>query len=127
MFTSTRNHGFQMEFNNKITISVQFGAGNYCERKNVNTSYRGDMDGNSPLVQSNDAEIAIWDSEGKWFSFFNDDKVKGYVDTDEVAKWIEICSSATDLDDVKRLSKLTNNKEHQAYKVEDSMFNQIKK
>lgn len=126
MFTSTRNHGFQMEFNNKITISVQFGAGNYCERKNVKTSYRGDMDGNSPLVQSNDAEIAIWNKEGTWFNF-DDVKFKGHVDTDEVAKWIVMCSSATDLDDLKMLSKFPNDKIYQAYKVEDSMFNQIKK
>ena len=122
MFTSTRNHGFQMEFNNKITISVQFGAGSYCERKNA--PFIGDMD--VPLVKSNDAEIAIWDSKGKWFDF-DDDEVKGHVDTDEVAKWIEMCSCATDLDDVKRLLQLTNNKEHQAYKVEDSMFNSNKK
>lgn len=105
MFTSTRNHGFQMEFNNKITISVQFGAGNYCERKNV--PFIGDMD--VPLVRSNDAEIAIWNKEGKWFNF-DDDEVKGHVDTDEVAKWIVMCSSATDLDDLKMLSKFPNDK-----------------
>ena len=122
MFTSTRNHGFQMEFNNKITISVQFGAGNYCERKNA--PFIGDMD--VPLVKSNDAEIAIWDSKGKWFDFDNDE-VKGHVDTDEVAKWIEMCSCATDLDNLKMLSKLSNNKIYQAYKVEDSIFNSNKK
>ena len=122
MFTSTRNHGFQMEFNNKITISVQFGAGNYCERKNA--PFIGDMD--VPLVRSNDAEIAIWNKEGTWFNF-DDDEVKGHVDTDEVAKWIVMCSSATDLDDLKMLSKFPNDKIYQADKVEDSMFNQIKK
>jgi hypothetical protein len=109
-----------MEFNNKITISVQFGAGNYCERKNapfigdmdvplVRSNDAGDMD--VPLVRSNDAEIAIWNKKGMWFDF-DDDEVKGHVDTDEVAKWIVMCSSATDLDDLKMLSKLSNNKEH---------------
>ena len=122
MFTSTLNHGFQMEFKNKIIISVQFGAGNYCERKNA--PFIGDMD--SPLIRSNDAEIAIWDKEGKWFDF-GDDEVKGNVDTDEVAKWIELCSSVKDIDDLKMLSKFPNNKEHQAYKVEDSIFNSNKK
>ena len=122
MFTSTLNHGFQMEFKNKIIISVQFGAGNYCERKNA--PFIGDMD--SPLIRSNDAEIAIWDKEGKWFDF-GDDEVKGNVDTDEVAKWIELCSSVKDIDDLKMLSKFPNNKEHQAYKVEDSIFKHIKK
>ena len=122
MFTSTLNHGFQMEFKNKIIISVQFGAGSYCERKNV--PFIGDMD--VPLVRSNDAEIAIWDKEGKWFDF-GDDEVKGNVDTDEVAKWIELCSSVKDIDDLKMLSKFPNNKEHQAYKVEDSIFKHIKK
>ena len=122
MFTSTLNHGFQMEFKNKIIISVQFGAGNYCERKNA--PFIGDMD--VPLIRSNDAEIAIWDKEGKWFDF-GDDEVKGNVDTDEVAKWIELCSSVKDIDDLKMLSKFPNNKEHQAYKVEDSIFNSNKK
>ena len=63
MFTSTRNRGFQMTFKNGLTISVQWGTGNYCERKNLQTSYRGDMDAATPIVESADAEIAIWNEE----------------------------------------------------------------
>ena len=92
MFKSTRNHGFQMTFENGITISVQFGAGNYCERKGATVSYRGDMDAATPIVESNNAEIAIWDKDGKWFNF-GSDTVKGWVDANEVAEWIHKCST----------------------------------
>ena len=32
MLVSTLNKGFQLTFENGLTISVQFGSGNYCER-----------------------------------------------------------------------------------------------
>ena len=32
-FLATRNKGFRMVFENKFEISVQWGPGNYCERK----------------------------------------------------------------------------------------------
>jgi hypothetical protein len=59
MFTNISGKGFQLTFNNGNTISVQFGAGNYCEHYNefpdtkpVNIfSYR---------KESKDAEIAVW-------------------------------------------------------------------
>ena len=33
-FVSTQNKGFSMTFENGISISVQWGVGNYCNRKN---------------------------------------------------------------------------------------------
>ena len=33
-FVSTQNKGFNMTFENGISISVQWGVGNYCNRKN---------------------------------------------------------------------------------------------
>ena len=100
MFGSNYNHGFTMTFKNGITISVQFGPGNYCERRGATVSYRGDMDGSTPIVKSKNAEIAIWDENGKWFSFGND-TVKGWVDTEEVGTWIILCTAATSLFDLK--------------------------
>lgn len=52
--------GFKMTFENGNTISVQFGWGNYCENR-----------GESKPGCVN-AEIAIWDSENKWFDFGSD-------------------------------------------------------
>lgn len=98
MFRSTRNSGFQMTFKNRITISVQFSTGSYCERRNLNAPIQNEM--KMDRVESNSAEIAIWDKEGTWFSF-GYDQVKGWVEPDEVAMWITFCKMATDFDDLK--------------------------
>ena len=98
MFRSTNNKGFQITFKNGMTISVQFGTMNYCDRKNITAPIQGEM--KMAIVESNTAEIAIWDSYGKWFDF-GSDEVKGWVDADEVATWIILCTAATSLDDLK--------------------------
>jgi hypothetical protein len=97
MFKTNQNKGFTMTFKNGITISVQFGAGNYCEQSKKHRSI-GQMQ--METVESKTAEIAIWDKEGTWFSF-GYDTVKGWVKTDEVATWIIFCTAATSLDDLK--------------------------
>jgi hypothetical protein len=62
MFKTNQNKGFTMTFKNGITISVQFGAGNYCERRSMTAPIQGEMKMN--MVESKTAEIAIWDKEG---------------------------------------------------------------
>ena len=74
--------GIQMTFENGNTISIQFGFGNYCNNKfESKTSCR-------------DAEIAIWNSAGIWYTF-ESDQVLGYCNSDEVAKWINFASKNT--------------------------------
>jgi hypothetical protein len=97
MFKTNQNKGFTMTFKNGITISVQFGAGNYCEQSK---KHRGIEQMQMDSVESKTAEIAIWDKEGAWFSFGHD-TVKGWVEADEVATWIILCTAATSLDDLK--------------------------
>lgn len=80
-FTITSAKGFQMTFKNGWTISVQFGIGNYCDNK-----YRAIV--RTDDISCEDAEIAIWDEEGKWYNF-GSDEVKGYCSADEVAEWID--------------------------------------
>lgn len=58
-FVSTMRKGFQMTFANGYTISVQWGAGNYCDN-------RWPADGDfswSKDAKSKDAEIAIWKAD----------------------------------------------------------------
>lgn len=98
MFRSTQNKGFQMEFKNGITISVQFGTGSYCERRNLTAPIQGEM--KMDRVESSTAEIAIWDKDGNWFDFGHD-QVKGWVDADEVAFWIIFCKGESNFDDIK--------------------------
>ena len=98
MFSSIRNKGFTMTFKNGITISVQFGTDNYCERKNLTAPMQVEM--HMHMVESKTAEIAIWDENRKWFSF-GSETVKGWVEAEEVGTWIILCTAATSLFDLK--------------------------
>ena len=74
-----------MTFANNWTISVQFGYCNYC----VNKNHPAGMDlERQDSVESSNAEIAIWDKDGNWYTFDNGDVVEGYCDTNTIADWI---------------------------------------
>lgn len=92
MFSSTYNKGYQITFANGLTISVQFGVGNYCD--NRNKSRAEEM--KNTINQSTTAEIAIWDSFGNWYDFGND-TVKGFVSPEEVAEWTYKTSKAENI------------------------------
>ena len=87
MLKITRGTGFQMTFENGWTISVQFGYANYCDNNRHPDGF--DFGKNLDIVQSSDAEIAIWDSKGSWYTFEGGEEVKGHCSADEVATWIE--------------------------------------
>jgi hypothetical protein len=89
MFTSTFNKGFQMTFENGWTISVQWGARNYCENNNFQEYDRDEWTKRDPMYDCNNAEVAIWRKEDdKWYTFENGDTVKGWSTPDEVAELI---------------------------------------
>ncbi len=103
MFKSTTNHGYQMTFPNGLTISVQWGLMNYCDRKNLNKSLSDPYeDLRTNIVESTTAEIAVWDETNTWFNF-EYDMVKGYCDTNEVARWIGIVSNAENMEHLKTI------------------------
>lgn len=89
------NKGFTMTFENGMTISVQFGTGNYCSRKSGDARSLSEM--KEYTVSSPNAEISIWDANGTWFNFGNHD-AKGFVTPNEVANWIEAINMAESLD-----------------------------
>lgn len=101
-FASTGNRGFKITFDNGMTISVQFGSSNYCSRRNFNVYPFAEM--KEDIVTSSDAEIAIWDADGNWFQFAND-QVEGFVTPDKVALWINAASSAESLNDLQELAE----------------------
>lgn len=78
-----RNGGFQIFFENGYLLSVQFGAGNYCE------NYNSDDFNPQGVVESKTAEIAIIHAESNEFQLLGFDKVQGYVTPDELPEWIE--------------------------------------
>lgn len=85
-FKSASKKGFAITFENGWTISVQFGWGNYCDNQNHPDGWKYN-DGS--IVESANAEIAIWDENDKWFTFNNNDVVKGWCTPNEVAEWID--------------------------------------
>lgn len=74
--------GIQMTFSNGNTISIQFGFGNYCDNKHESKP------------ESETAEIAIWNEEGKWYDF-ESDQVLGYCNTDQISHWIHFATNNT--------------------------------
>lgn len=95
MITSYKNKGIQMTFQNGLTISIQFGYGNYCsngtlpDKKIEQTAYT--------------VEIAIWDKDDNWFKFDKDNAVKGWVDIDEVAIWIDEVRRAKNIKSIRKV------------------------
>ena len=89
-FQITNHKGFRMGFKNGFEISVQWGPGNYCERK--------DEDFNKPqeerFWESRTAEIAIFDSKDNSMITLGEDNVDGWLTSDKVAKVITMVSLA---------------------------------
>ena len=84
-FRSCENKGFQITFENGWTISVQFGKGNYCNRRSyADDAWKPETD---EIVESANAECAIWDADGVWMDF-DFDQVIGYQTPDQVAAMI---------------------------------------
>ncbi len=91
MFRITSHKGFQMVFANGCTVSVQFGPGNYCEHHNVGIGSVHALLAPERAEQweSEQAEVAAWDAEGKWHDFGND-QVKGYMSPDDVMDFMRM-------------------------------------
>ena len=103
MIKITRNKGFQLTFENKLTISVQIGNMNYCSRKDTYSAYDGEM--KMEIVESETAEIAIWDDKNNWLDF-GSDQVKGWVPSNEIGQWIAWTMVARDLEDLSSLANI---------------------
>ena len=119
-FTSSHNKGFRMTFGNGFSISVQWGVGNYCEKRDScewNEATKHDF------WSSNSAEIAVFDKEVRnsmipitvnTIEFANgteesyNDVVSGWLSTDTVAKCITIVQSATTKEEVQTKIKALN-------------------
>ena len=89
MFQITHNKGFCMTFANGYTISVQFGNGNYCD----NRHYGNPLNGDQSVPPSSNAEVAVWDKDGKWVQLSEHDDVIGWQTADDVAALIASVSS----------------------------------
>ena len=89
-FLATRNKGFRMGFDNGFEISVQWGPGNYCERKDEDF----DKPQEERFWESRTAEIAIFNSKDNSMITLGKDNVDGWLTPDKVAKVITMVSLA---------------------------------
>jgi len=87
-FVSTMRKGFRMTFPNGLAVSVQWGAGNYCDNYN-DTDFTFSKD-----AKSDTAEVAVIDSHGEFIDpqrFFDyeinsDGMVAGHLDPSQVVE-----------------------------------------
>lgn len=98
MFLSTMRKGFHMTFKNELEVSVQWGAGNYCDNhvpKDMDFTFSKD-------AKSSNAEIAVI-YKGKFLDpqhfideeISGDGTVSGYLSAEQVAKIIYNASIMT--------------------------------
>lgn len=91
-FKITGHKGFHITFPNGYTISVQFGAGNYCD------NYHSNWQSTEPATSS-DAEIAFWSASGEMENFdlidteASGDTVNGHCDSAEVLKYMNLIAA----------------------------------
>lgn len=100
MMKITQNKGFQMTFDNGLTISCQMGSGNYCSNRDFNKRYGAEM--LQSITECDNCEIAIWDENDNWITGeifrememeISEEMVCGWVDTMTVAKLIAYVST----------------------------------
>ena len=110
-FLATRNKGFRMTFKNGFAISVQWGPGNDCEKK--------DEEFNQPMNErfweSKSAEIAVFNTNNKMqenssvgMISLGRDTVEGWVSADQVAKVIAIVQSSKTTEEIQQKYKALN-------------------
>jgi hypothetical protein len=87
-FHITSGKGFQVTFANGYTVSVQFGAGNYCDNRHAPTgSTTAQYQSTQRLcgeMGSGDAEIGVFNGDG--FTYLNGIDVEGWASPERVAE-----------------------------------------
>ena len=105
-FVATNNKGFQMVFENGFRISVLWGGGNYCQRKE-DGEYSEPM--KTEFWESTSSEIAVFNKDGEFITITNyPDVVAGWLNTDKVAKVITVVQSATTKEEIETKLKALN-------------------
>ena len=103
MFSICSAKGFHLKFDNGFALSVQWGPGNYCEKRYADflapAIEADELRGGSGSWASKDAEIAIFRPDGDFVPLLGDD-VHGYVTTDQVAIIAAIIALFPDADSI---------------------------
>jgi len=92
--------GFQIDFENGWTVSIQFGIGNYCDnRYNKGNPFTDIPD----FLDSTTAEIAAWPTKARgwskgtstneWYQFEHGDQVDGYRKPNTVLAFMQMIAN----------------------------------
>ena len=90
-FETTANKGFRMSFSNGFSISIQWGTENYCNNRSLSSGLEPMED---RFWDSKDAEIAVFNRQGRMIEIASHDHVIGYASSDFVASAISLVSNA---------------------------------
>ena len=88
-----------MTFENGMTISVQWGLGNYCSRKYEEGKTFGDEMKEMNWTSTN-AEIAVWDKNNTWMIHKGGDTVRGWVSPNEVLEVMNKVAKAKTIEEL---------------------------
>jgi len=92
MFKTCNNKGFHIKFPNGITLSTQFGPGNYGD--NYDDPFIMPDGKEKRSYQYFESEVAAWDEKGKWITDEyrpGSGGVIGYLDIGEWLKFFDWC------------------------------------
>jgi hypothetical protein len=75
-----RPNGVAITLPNRLTVSIQWGVGNYCSRRGEDAT----LDDQHDPAGSVDAEVAIWNKDDEWYRLSEHDEVIGWQSVAEV-------------------------------------------
>ena len=110
-FLATRNKGFRMTFENGFAISVQWGPGNYCEKKDEDfdkPEKERFWESCSAEIVVNDTNNNIQENSSVGMISLGRDTVEGWVSADQVAKVITIVQSSKTKEEIQQKYKALN-------------------
>jgi len=89
--------GFQLDFPNGWTASVQWGPGNYCTNRDMQANpFKDDI----KFLESETAEIAAWRTDSRttsttngWYQFEDGQEVQGWQNPAQVMEFLNMVSS----------------------------------
>lgn len=78
-FRITGGKGFHVMFENGVTVSVQFGSGNYCANRDYTSDFAESDERAKGQLGSASAETAVWGADGRFIKQRStDDDVLGW-------------------------------------------------
>jgi hypothetical protein len=89
-FSAVNNSGFKFKFPNGWTVSIMWGANNYCSNKNLAGDPKKYRE-----YKSLTAEVAAWHDDGRDWEFFESGTYIGWLTPMQVVTLLKQISAAS--------------------------------